>query len=438
MNNQRAYYTDHRVRFEFRRSRGIDTNLGTIYAAIYVEGQGHEAFSTGIRASFEQWRSRTAPRRTQEAKDLNERLVQWESGLRSAARTLYDRGDPITAASLIAEKNYVAKPLLTLETTFQLFLQHKQAQVGSMDATKRSSDQISPNTFRHYSKRWGWVSRYLKHLRTPHMLLVKVDAPFIQKYYYYLTQQKIGAAYATNMVKMLTEVCHWAYRAGHIRELPTTGFRGTSVAQTPPHNVTEEQIEVIEALELTPDMAKIRDGWLLARELCLHYVDYRELKPEHFSRDSKGRLILEKYRVKQQGGRGIKIVSFVSERAQRIWQKYGERIPAKYTNVHMTRNIAEVGKQAGLERPLNFSHARDSGIFRLVAAGCPEVQIKLAAGWTSTKNLVRYVNHDRKLLEELKSPETPKDGQSDLLKERLAQYELAFSAEHHNHAKRLN
>ena len=402
-NYKPAYYAHHRVRFEFRRSQ-VGAAMGTIYAIIYVQGQREEPKTTGIRATRDDWDSRTTPKRSKEAKELNEQLIYWEEALRSAAYSLKDRGEPITPSSLIAEKDYDNQPLLTLEETYKLFTDHKQLLVGSREAGRRLAYQIHPDTFVTYSRRWVWVKRYLAHSKQPKVLLLKVNSQFTQQFYYYLTTQKLGAAYATKCVKLLTEVCQWAFKAGHSRELRTGGFRGSSATVAPPHNVTEEEVCRIEQLVLTPSQTAIRDGWLLARELCLHYADYIDLLDRHFSRDEQGRLILEKSRVKQESGRNIKIVALVSERAERIWGKYRKRPPMRGVNNYMNKVIAEIGLQAGLKQKLTFSHARDSGIFRLVTLGCPDVQIKMAAGWTSTKQLAKYVNHDRRLIEELITP----------------------------------
>lgn len=389
-----------RIRFEFRKGRSAATTHGTVYAVIYLEGQEPAIQTTGIRCEPDEWRNRATPRRSQAAKELNEKIVLWERSLMSAARTLSDRGDAVTADTLISEKNYITTPLLTLAQVYALFSKHKENLIGRDDATKRRPDQISRDTFRTYATRWSWVEKYLKSKRTPSLLAIKVDAPFVESYHAWLSMQDgIGAAYATKCVKLLTEVCQWAFRAGHIRELRTGGFRGTGVAESAPFNVSEEDVIRIEQLDLSGEHARIRDGWLLARELCLHYSDYMSLRPHHFFADKRGRMVFEKFRVKQESGRRIKIAALVSERAQRIWESYGETVPAFYSNVHMGRIVAYIGEQLELPRRLTFSHARDSGIFRLVAAGKKDIEIKLAAGWTTTRQLSKYVNHDRQLVD---------------------------------------
>ena len=139
------------------------------------------------------------------------------------------------------------------------------------------------------------------------MLAQAVDPPFIKAYSHFLSTQPMGGAFATKCVKLLTEVLQWAVNEGHIRELRIRSFRGTCVAVEPPYNLTKAEILRLESLHLTPDQARVRDAiWLLARELCLHYSDYLELKPEHFSLDTYGRLTFQKYRVKQEAGRHIK------------------------------------------------------------------------------------------------------------------------------------
>ncbi|MBD2757165.1 site-specific integrase [Spirosoma validum] len=411
MSNQPAYYSIHRVRFEFRKSRATDSlyEKGSIYAYIKVEGQGIERTATGIRATREDWKNRTAPRQSQAAKELNEQLVLWENSIKSAARTLTERGEPITAQELMAEKSYAKQPLLTIEEVMDKYIAYKKQLIDPDEAIRREPGQISFTTFRTYGIRRKWLSQYLKAKHNPKLPIHKVDAQFVEAYHFYLKcLPQMGTAFASKCAKLLTEVYNWAKLTGLIRTYHTLGFRGASGAEKPPYNLTEEEVCRIEALAyLTPDQMKVRDGWLLARELCLHHSDYKALRVEHFSRDSHGRLILEKYRTKQEAGRGIKIVCYVSARAERIWNRYGQKISTRRSDVHIGRVLKEIGKSAELDRPLTFGHARDSGIFRLVAAGCSDAQIKMAAGWTSTKQLIRYVNHDRRLLEAMANPMDP-------------------------------
>ncbi|GAB2554446.1 hypothetical protein [Spirosoma areae] len=405
MPNQPAYYSVQRIRFEFRKQRTKKPVPGIVYALIYVVGQDPEPRSTGIRATREDWDNRTARGQSLSAKDLNEKLVLWERSAHSAARTINDRGDVVTPGGIVEEMTYATRPLLALSDVVDKFLAYKKTTVGPDKAELRKPGQICYGTYHSYHRRRLWLSRFLKARQTPNLVIRKVDSQFIQAFTNFLSQQPtLGAAYAAKCVKLLTEVCNWATLSGLIDPLAVGHYRATTLAEKPPHNVTEEEVLRIEALELPTQLGRVRDGWLLARELCLHYSDYLQVKKEHFSWGKHGHLIFEKARQKQESARGIKLLSLVSERALRIWNQYGQKLPIRASNVHLGRLIAEIGQEAELEQRLTFSHARDSGIFSYVAAGCRDAQIRLAAGWTSTKQLSRYVNHDRRLLEEILSP----------------------------------
>ena len=309
---------------------------------------------------------------------------------------------------MIAEKNYVKNPLLTLESVVDQYLAYKRSKIGHKNAGLRSENQISPDTYRTYGIRWAWLKKYLKATHSEKIKVVKIDTPFVNAYHAWLNEQPIDASFATKCVKLLTEIHQWARVRGLVKTYHELSFRGSGTPETTPYNVTQEEVERIEALDLPPSQAKIRDGWLLARELCLHFSDFISLKPEHFSSTQDGRIIFEKARTKQESGRNIRQISFVSERALAIWNRYGQKIPIKRHPTHYGRIIAEIGMAAGLERKLIFSHARDSGIFHLIINNCSDHQVKMAAGWTTTKQLTRYVNYDRRLLESLVSPGEPR------------------------------
>jgi hypothetical protein len=409
MTNQPAYFQEHRVRFQFRKSRTVASGDGTIYAMVYVDGHQPLLQTTDIRAQRVDWDNRTTPRNSPLAKELNEKIEMWRDSLRSAAYSLRSKGERITPRALMDEITYADKPQYSVVEVVEKFVAHKKATIGHDRAGQRTPGQITHGTYRTYEIRLQWLIKFLKAKRTPNLTINKIDSPLLAAYHHFLMQQpKVGAAHASNCIKFLNAVCEWAILTGLTAPMLRVKPRGTTQAQSRPHNVIESEVRRMELLVLPPSMTKVRDGWLLARELCLHYSDYMALRARHFSRDARGRLVFEKPRTKQESGRNIRQISLVSERAQRIWQQYGEKLPVRMSNAGIGRLLKDIGKEAQLERPLTFSHARDSGIFRLVAAGCSDAQIRLAAGWTSTKQLARYVNHDRRLLDELVTPDRPK------------------------------
>ncbi len=149
---------------------------------IYIEGCNPELHSTGIQTS------RVNPHRSKVHIELYRKLIEWERAILSAARRLTGRSQAVTPFELIAEVDRAQSPLLTLDNAFAFFLAYKQSQISLLDNTQRSPDLISPQLFESYSKRWMWVSRYLERQRNPALLLVSVDASFVQTFYYHLCQ----------------------------------------------------------------------------------------------------------------------------------------------------------------------------------------------------------------------------------------------------------
>ncbi|SFF24757.1 phage integrase SAM-like domain-containing protein [Spirosoma endophyticum] len=406
MNHQPVYYTEHRVRFEFRKCRKLveKQKAGTVYICLYVKGHEIELFSSQIRCAAADWQGRGKPRAPESVKQLERALVLIKESAYNAARSLHADGKVITPSAIREEMEYASQPLLRAEEVFKKFLDFKRQQIGPDRAELRSVGQICKGTFRQYEHRWHAFCLFLKARRKEKILLSAIDQPLIQQFYYSMLNQSVSASTATKRVKIVTELCQWAYREGLIREFRLGGFRGQALAANLPYNVSEEEVLRIESIEMPTTLACVRDGWLLARELCLHFGDYIDLKPQHFVVDKQGRLLFDKARNKQEAGRNIRQASIVSERAMSIWYRYGQQIPCKMHNSGYGRYLKEIGAVAELSQPLIFSHARDSGIFRLVASGCPEFVIRLAAGWTTMKQLSRYVNHDRRLLETYQAP----------------------------------
>ena len=406
-----SYYTVTRIRFEFRKSRPTKLDpeaplTGTAVAIMYIEGQGvSDPITTFIRCTRSDWDARGKPRPSHAAQLLNKGLVKWEESIYSAAKSLHDKGEPITPQNLIQEKNIAGQHVVTLKQVYQAYVAFKEKQIGSDCPQERHSGQITKSTFITYAKRWACLRRYLVETRQPNMLAYKATSPFINAYYTWLQTQQLSPTTATKYAKLLSEILHWGVGEGLIKNMVVEGFRGQGGATTPPHNVTEEEVQRIEALVFNdPKMDAIRDGWLLARELCLHYSDYVALRPEHFTLNKDNRVVFEKARQKQESGRNIRQIAYVSERALAIWKRYGYEIPYSSKNNDFNNCLKEVGYLAELSKPLSFCHARDSGIFRWVTLGVPDVQTKLAAGWRTAQPLVRYVNFDRRLLDEFSAP----------------------------------
>lgn len=410
-----AYYTVTRVEFFFRKGRKTigTTHMGTVYAVVHIEGQEPgNPVSTCIRCTRKAWDElRDLETASYEAKDLNRKITLWEDSIYAAAKNLRDEGEVATPTALVEEKNRAGNNIVTLARVYKQFVEHKKRRVGHSNSLKRQIGEISPVTFQTYHKRWVRLEEYLKVKRFANMPAHKADSPFIQAYYSWLGE-KLSLTTATKYAKLLTEMLTWAVQNGVIKNMHIQGFRGQGTADKPPHNVTEEEVKRIEALDfsLDPKMARIRDGWLLARELCLHWADYVDLKPEHFTLNKHNQVVFDKPRQKQEAGRNIRQIAYVSERALTIWRRYGHKIPYVCPNGTYNYALAEIGYLAELNEPLVFSHARDSGIFRWVTLGVTETQIRLAAGWRSMRQLTRYVNLDRRLLDELPSPTSPPPG----------------------------
>lgn len=407
-----GYYTVTNVRFEFRKGRRVvgTTHMGTVYAVITIEGQKQgPPVSTRIRCTRSTWDELDKPKHSYAAKDLNRKMTLWEDSIYAAAKNLRDEGEIATPATLVEEKNRAGNNITTLDRIYKQFVDYKKNRVGSSNSLKRKVGEISPATFQTYNKRWVYLSKFIKEKKLTNMPAHKADAPFVESYYSWLQTQKMSLTTATKYAKLLTEVLTWAVRNGAVKGLHVQGFTGQGTAEKPPHNVTEEEVCRIEALDysLDPRMAHIRDGWLLARELCLHWADYMDLKPEHFSLNKNNQMVFEKSRQKQEAGRDIRQLAYVSDRALAIWKRYGRKIPIACPNSKFNYALAEIGYLAELNEPLVFSHARDSGIFRWVALGVPDTHIRLAAGWRSMEQIGRYVNLDRRLLDELSTHATP-------------------------------
>ena len=402
-----SYFTVTTIRFQFRRGRSLKTTPdavpGKVQAIITIEGQKPSGpFCTSIQCTKAIWDSRRSVRPPHEAQVLTKNLVKWEESIYSAAKTLFDEGEPITAKALINEKNCKASNIITLTRLYNLYIDHKKSRIGSRDPQERHIDQISHATYQTYIKRWAQLRRYLQERKLSDMPAHKADGPFAQSYFTWLRSKEIALATATKYSKLLNEILNWGVSQGLIRMVVCGAKGGSTAAVKPPYNITEEEVNRIEALEFSDSkMRGIRDGWLLARELCLHFSDYAGLLPEHFSVNKENKVVFEKARQKQQAGRNLRQISYVSERALSLWKRYGYKIPYRCNNAEFNTCLKEIGFLAGLSQPLMFSHARDSGIFRWVAAGVPDVQTRLAAGWRTTRELTRYVNFDRRLLDEL-------------------------------------
>ena len=400
-----SYYTVTRVRFEFRKSQAktVDNLEGTIVAIIKIEGQkASEPVSTSIRCTKQEWCARCKPKPSIAVQLLIKNLVKWEESIYSAAKTLYDLGEPVTPQNLIHEKNTKGANLVTLEEVYKAYRDYKKTCIGSDNPLKRHVGQISRITYQTCPKRWFYVAKYLFEIKQSKIHAYKVDSAFIQCYGRWMQTQELALPTQTKYIKLLSEILNWGVENGMIKNFQVPKFQGSNAPVAPPYNATDEEVQRIESLVLNDSLLEqVRDGWLLARELCLHFADYNDLKPEHFTLNKDNRAVFQKTRQKQEAGRDIRQIAYVSERALSIWKRYGYKVPIKTSNGRFNIYLKEIGFRAEISTPLKFSHARDSGIFRWVAAGVPDVQTRLAAGWRSMKQLPRYVNFDRRLLDEL-------------------------------------
>lgn len=411
-----------KIRFEIKKTRlnrpcligkanpeiTYDTSVLVLFT---INGHLYGRLSTGIVTFRSIWDGRKKQPMPAESKALTNTLLKFEMKAEVAFENLVKQGIAIDARILLDSINgegvYGVTSLVQLYTDFMAI--RKQLIVS--DHKQRSPEQISPETYETYSKRWVLIYAYLKHANQVNIPVHAIPYSFATNLKEWLISKpkprggKYSTASINKVISLLKLLMNYAVSKGYVNANKVASFPCRGSSPTNPKPLTQKQLDLLENSDrLSSKLRHICDSWLIAGELCLHYSDYKKLPKMKFI-TSHGMRFIQHERSKQSGNRLVQTVN-VTERAERLLEKWGGPSKLYYKTSGAFSNalkqiayLVDLVDEEGNYVDLQFGMGRDSGLTQRAIDGANGIQLSKMAGWSKPVYAERYIGNPLEIVE---------------------------------------
>jgi hypothetical protein len=282
------------ILFSIRESKARKNGNTPIEVTITVNGE-RCSFSTGKQVKVTSWdkNKQLVKGKDEEAVSLNNYLKAVKAKLYEKEAELLDRGFVITA-QLLYDAYFDKVACLKERSLLSVLEEHnaeRKAMVGKTVATA---------TY--------WVFEYtgrllkefiLKKYNREDLYLRELNIGFIQGFHSFLLgEKKMGQNSSTKHLKFLKKLLNLAVSNSYISNNPVNAYK---IERTPVEIdfLDEEELRKIINFDTPiPRFEKARDFFLFGCFTGLSYIDIKTLAPEHFEKDSEGRIWIKKRRIK--------------------------------------------------------------------------------------------------------------------------------------------
>lgn len=282
------------ILFFIRESRVRKDGTTSIEVVLTVNGE-RCSFSTGKKVKVTSWdkNKQLVKGKDEEATSLNNYLKSVRAKLYEKEAELLDRGFVITAQLLYDA--YFDKVACLKERSLLSVLEEHNAERKAM-----VGKTVASATY--------WVFEYtgrllkefiLKKYNREDLYLRELNIGFIQGFHSFLLgEKKMGQNSSTKHLKFLKKLLNLAVSNSYISNNPVNAYK---IERTPVEIdfLDEEELRKIINFDTPiPRFEKARDFFLFGCFTGLSYIDIKTLAPEHFEKDSEGRIWIKKRRIK--------------------------------------------------------------------------------------------------------------------------------------------
>lgn len=268
--------------------------MSPITMTIGANGERAE-FQTGRKIEVENWDNgkQQAKGKTTEAKLLNTYLNQLRNKVYLKEIELMQRGFLITAKLL---RNAVIDKVEALneKTLFQVFTEHNEEQAKMIGkGISKSTHWVSEYTYRllkeYVEQKYKRADLYLREL----------NIGFIQSFHTFLrTDKGMSQNSSTKHLKLLKKIINLAVANSYMTFNPFATYKVEREPVEIDFLDEEELRKIINFDTPLPRLERAKDMFLFGCFTGLSYIDIKTLAPEHFEKDSAGRIWIKKRRVK--------------------------------------------------------------------------------------------------------------------------------------------
>lgn len=373
------------ILFFIRDSRIKKDGTATIEVVLTINGE-RCAFSTGKKVKASNWdKTRQQVRgKDGETKSLNNFIKAVRAKLYEKEAELMDKGFVVTA-ELLRDAYFDKVDALKEKTLLQVLDEHnseKKAMVGKT---------VAASTY--------WVFEYsgrlfkefiLKKYARNDLYLREINMGFIQGFHAFLLGDKnMSQNSTTKHLKFLKKLLNFAVANSYVTYNAVNAYK---VERSPVEIdfLDEEELRKIINFDTPlPRLEKAKDMFLFGCFTGLSYIDIKTLAPEHFEKDSAGRIWIKKRRVKTGVLSRIPLLPI----AKLILDKYkgGEKLLPIQDPADINKYLKDIAILCDIKKRITFHTSRHTFASTVTLANNISLEVvSKMLGHTNTRMTTHY------------------------------------------------
>ena len=373
------------ILFSIRESKVRKNGNAPIEVTITLNGK-RSYFSTGKTVPIEKWdKTRQQVKgKDEETKSLNNFIKAARAKLYEKEAELMDKGFVVTA-ELLRDAYFDKVDALKEKTLLQVLDEHnseKKAMVGKT---------VAASTY--------WVFEYsgrlfkefiLKKYARNDLYLREINMGFIQGFHAFLLGDKnMSQNSTTKHLKFLKKLLNFAVANSYVTYNAVNAYK---VERSPVEIdfLDEEELRKIINFDTPlPRLERAKDMFLFGCFTGLSYIDIKTLAPEHFEKDSAGRIWIKKRRVKTGVLSRIPLLPI----AKLILDKYkgGEKLLPIQDPADINKYLKDIAILCDIKKRITFHTSRHTFASTVTLANNISLEVvSKMLGHTNTRMTTHY------------------------------------------------
>ena len=378
------------ILFFIRESKARKSGKAPIELMITVNGE-RCPLSTGKQVPIDKWdkTKQQVKGKDEEAQSLNNYLKAIKAKLYQKEAELLDRGFIITA-ELLRDAYFNKVESLKEKSLFEVFEEHNKEQ------EKLVGNGVSKATY--------WISVYTVRLlkefvqqkyKREDLYLRELNLNFIQSFHTFLRIDKgMAQNSSTKHLKLLKKIVNLAVANSYMTTNPFITYKIEREPVEIDFLDEEELRKIINFDTPLPRLERAKDMFLFGCFTGLSYIDIKTLTPEHFEKDSTGRIWIKKRRVKTGVLSRIPLLPI----AKLILDKYkgGEKLLPIQDPADINKYLKDIAILCDIKKRITFHTSRHTFASTVTLANNISLEVvSKMLGHTNT----RMTNHYAKLID---------------------------------------
>ena len=373
------------VYFSLRESKQNKKGLSPIEVSITTNGK-RIYFSTGKHVPATDWNKekQAVKGKSEEAQLINGYLIQLRNKIYQKEIELLQKGYLITA-ELLKEAITDKVEALNEKTLLEVLEEHNAERKAMVGKT------VAPATY--------WVFEYTgrlfkefiqKKYERKDLYLREINLGFIQGFHAFLLgEKKMGQNSCTKHLKFLKKLLNLAVANSYISYNPVNVYKVEREPVEIDFLDEEELRKIINFDTPLPRLERAKDMFLFGCFTGLSYIDIKTLTPEHFEKDSAGRIWIKKRRVKTGVLSRIPLLPI----AKLILDKYkgGEKLLPIQDPADINKYLKDIAILCGINKRICFHTSRHTFASTVTLANNISLEVvSKMLGHTNTRMTAHY------------------------------------------------